>query len=336
MTINYRLFDLEKETNEVLFQLYKETYGDENPYRKRWDWEYDKNPRKKDLRIIVAESNGQIIGATTRLPITIKYEDRIINSAFSVNSMVHPNFRRMGVMDHLYHKGSELYDILFSKGTMPGMYKLIMKMGYKSVKPDTYMTALLSPLKWVFWKFRLYKSDTINSNSQKSNKKTGEYRLVDIFEDDFDEFYNRCLDSHEWVGIIKDHDYMNWRYIRNPFKSYKIFYRKKSDTIVSMVVLRSEGITGKLVDFIWDKNQIDEPDHTIKFIKKYFKKNGLLKATCWTLIEELRIVLKKNGFFERTDFMNLSKFSKFNDYDLFNDKKTFAFVEGDSDVEYIS
>lgn len=92
MTINYRLFDLEKESNELLFQLYKETYGDENPYRKRWDWEYDKNPRKKDLKIIVAESNGQIIGATTRLPITIKYKDRIINSAFSVNSMVHPNF----------------------------------------------------------------------------------------------------------------------------------------------------------------------------------------------------------------------------------------------------
>jgi hypothetical protein len=319
-----------------LFELFKATYGDDSAYRQRWNYEYEKNPHKDQIKIIIAESDGRFVGATTRLPFQIRWGKRIIDTAFSVNSMVHPQFRRMGIMDNLYHKGAEIFEILFSKGTAPGMFKLLIKMGYRTVLPDSNLTAVLSPVKWFLWKLKYYKKNIQLKDIDVNGY--GEFVPIRQFGQEFNTFVETNPPVEGWVEVVKNDKYMNWRYLDNPLKSYKAFYHLKNGKIQSVIVISSIGITGNIVDIKWDHTAKDEPKATLKFAKKYLKMNGIIKVKCWSVNTQFRTILMKNGFFSgRTaKNQNLSMYSNNSEHELFSSGLLYAFVDGDGDVEYLS
>lgn len=332
MSIKYGLYDYIKGNEERLFELFRETYGDDTPYRNRWKWEIEQNPYKDEIKIFTAESEGKVIGTTTRLPVTIKFKEQIINSAFSVNSMVHPEFRRRGIIQKLYEMSADSYDILYSKGTMPGMYKLLLKMGYKPIYPNTNLVCVLSPIKWVLWRLGIFKP-----NIRKPDIKSSlfqDFQKVKKINKEFDHFYERI--SKCYIGmVIKDSKFIRWRFDIIPHKHYDVFYRKVGEKIISYLVLSFSGSVGKIVDILWDKKAKDEPDRSIKFSKHYFKQNGLIKLSCWGTYEKLRYALKKQRFYDREEVHTFSIYSKKINIENLTDGKKFHFVESDSDAEYL-
>lgn len=332
MAISYRLFDLRKDDIQELFSLFSKTYGDSSGFETRLKWEYMQNPRSKEIKIFVAEENGKLAGSTTRLPVDILLEGEIINGAFSVDSMVHPDFRRRGIMKNLYKMSAEIIPVLLSKGTNPGMYNLLMSFGYKPVLPNTYMTTILSPVRWFWWRLKIYKPNRILSNLNLNAYE--DFQSVEKFSQEFDDFWKRVAPFYPGI-VMRDSAYMNWRYIDIPHRSYTVLYRMRQQKIISMVVLGGTGASGKIVDIIWDPKEKSEPTYTIKFAKRYFRKRGFIKLSFWGTLARVRESLKQNFFFDRGETPRFSVYTSPDKIDRFADGNNIHFVEGDGDSEYL-
>lgn len=333
MALNFRLFDFEKDNVEELFDLYRVVYKGSTAYEKRWRWEYEQNPLKDQFKIFIAKDGDKLVGATTRWPFKLKINDKIYHSAFNVNSMIHPDYRRQGIIETLYKTAMDHYDFVYSKGTIPAMYRALMKMGFQPIPSNSYMTCILSNLKWALWRLEWYKTKIDIENI--SFKDFLGFEKIDKFDEKFDRFRDRVIDQYS-VILDKDSIYMNWRYINNPLKSYKAFYRKKNSKIISMGVVSQNGTTAKLVDLIWDKTFKDEPCTTIKTVIKECKKAGFLKLVCWSSLKEFKEALKSNSFRIRKDVQTFCIYTdNLNFKSLIDESTSCFFVDGDGDTEYL-
>lgn len=331
--VEYRFFDLERDNATELYDLFRLTYGSDLSYRKRWLWEFEENPHKDRIVILLAQGEGEIAGVTTRLPVDIVMGNTLIEGAFSVNSMIHPGYRRMGIMDRLYKKSFELYPVLLSKGTTPNMYKLLMKLGYRGLGPQSAMTTLLSPVRWLLW--RMMGRAIPQGSLENVVEVSPAFEEIHLFGDEFDAFFKGIAGGYEAV-VHKTADYMNWRYIDNPLRSYKAFYGRRGGVIESMVVLSGCGIKGKIVDILWNNREKEALSRVVRLSKGYLRKCGYTKMSCWAPYGELKRALKKAWFLERGDFLNLSVFTEDQDFMALARRGRLHVVEGDGDSEYLT
>src|SRR5512139_2058549 len=100
-----------------------------------------------------------------------------------MDSMVHPNWRRLGLMERLYRKTFEEMPVLYSKGTTLDMYRLLGKLGYRDVLPNTILVRYLSPVRLLLRKAGIIK--------ELRTVPVGEalpegFSLIRVFEEDFD------------------------------------------------------------------------------------------------------------------------------------------------------
>ena len=221
MAIKYRCLDFQNEPVERLFELYEKIWGSSN-LRERWKWEYINNPKSDQIKVLIAEDGDRLVGATTRLPFEILIDGKLQLAYFSVNSMADAEYRGRGIMGTLYKKSAEIIPLLYSKGTTPGMYRLLMKLGYTPVVPNTYMVSLLSPIKWVLRKLKL---PIPLKKKPLQHEDTAEFDDIREFGDEFDDFWNRVAGQYPGI-VIKKKDYMNWRYIDIPHRDYEAYFHK--------------------------------------------------------------------------------------------------------------
>ena len=331
MTIKYRTFDFTTEDIRPIHKLFYITYGNKvDPAV--WRWKYDRNPKSSDIKIFVAENEGRIIAATTRIPADLKIGEDICRINFCVDSLVDLEFRRRGIMTSLYKYAADSMPILYSKGTNPGMYNLLINFGYRNVTPNTYMVKYLSLTKLLFNKVKIYHQKAAPASSAFD---TGDFKVIESFSKEFDEFWNRISCYYPGV-IVKDSRYMNWRYKEIPHRTYNAFYGMREGKIVSVIILRSRGrSSGSVADILWDPQEKDEPLNSIKFSIDYFKYLGFLKVTFWGTLGTLREDFRKHGFLTQKETPRFSVYIREGMRDSFADGKNIHFVDGDGDSEYL-
>lgn len=332
MSLTFRRFDHFNEEPERIFELFSKIYGNGDALRDRWYWEIMDHPSAREIRILVAEEGDKLAGATTRLPFTFVFKGKKYPAFYNVNSMVDPEFRRRGIMKRLYEWSAETMPLLFSKGTSPAMYSLLMRLGFQPIEPNTFLIAMLAPSKWLWWKItgRSKKPDL----SKPVSSSYTEFIEFDWFDDRLDVLYAHSI--NKFTGLAdKDQRYMNWRYRNIPHRTYRCFIREINEKPASVVVLGGIGSKGCIVDCIWDPTLFDEPLTTIKFARSWLQKAGFIKASCWATYEPFRDCLSKAGFLERRETPNFSVYSKHQDIRPFLTGNRLHFVHGDSDTEYI-
>lgn len=329
--MKYRIFDTTSENVDHLFALFEATYGDSVDYKNRWQWEYEEHPDKEHFKVFVAESGGSLVGATTRLPVFLTVRGQSLRAAFNCNSMVHPDYRRKGIMEKLYTQSASVIPVLLSKGTMPAMYRLLKRMGFTDVEPNNFMVALISPFRWLFWRLGLYRP--VPAFQAISLEEDMEFRDVVRYDVTFDQFFENISCQYDTL-ISKDADYMNWRYVNNTLKEYKTIQRVVAGRIVSSVVLAASGSHLRIVDLLFDSTEANEPERTLRFVRDYARKCGFLKLICWTTDKDLRRTLKKHWFWSRKETPQFTMFSlKYSPEEIMSGRV--AFFEGDGDAEYL-
>lgn len=330
--INYRLFDLQNENFEKIVSLYEATYGDPERFRRRTQWQYYTHPQKNRSRILVAEHDNKIAAASSHLPFDLLIDGKPQPAFYASDSMVHPEYRRRGIMETLTRMNAESIPVIYAKGTNPGMYNLRLKFGFRDVRPNNYMLCMLSPLAWLAAKVKVYRKapefiGTLMTEGM-------EVSPIARFEGEFDEFWAEV--SPRFPGIsLRNKEYMNWRYLSHPFKKYQPVYIKKNRRLVSLFVARAEGYSAYLVDILWDPQDSAEPSRTIRVAKRYLKKSGLNKIYFWATYGPLRRAMKKNLFFELKDTPKFTVFGPRELMDRLADGSRFHFVDGDCDNEYL-
>ena len=329
--IHYRRFNQHQEDPERIFSLFEKVYGDSAAIRRRWEWEFLRHPCHEDVRIYSAEYSGTIIGLTVRMPSTLWVDGQIKRAYFATNSMVLPEFRGQGVIRSLYHLASQNGDVQLSKGTAPGMYAVLQKIGYREIVPNTFQTCLLAPLKWVVSK--MFRKARFKTNENFCDMQHGEFYPLNGFSGEH-EVLTEPANTGFLGGVAKDIRTLNWRYFEIPHRKYHVFVRKCGTEIVSMLVLRLDGLAAYLVDILWAERAQDEPKTSIQFAKSAAVKMGAVKLMCWGTYEGLRSELRKQSFFERSDSPRFSYYSA-DEYFHGVNWTGFHFVHGDGDMDYL-
>jgi GNAT superfamily N-acetyltransferase len=294
-------------------------------------WKYRLNPMSADIKVFVAEHNGEIVGSTTRLPFDLIINRGSFRIYFNVDSFVHPQFQRKGIITLLYEHTRKIMPVMFSKGATMNMNAAIMKMGYRVLSPNAFQIKYLAPFQLLLKKFNLYSQESTPPKYEESFSPG--YHPVEEFGDEFDKFWERV--AHLYPGIIKKKSaYMNWRYLDIPHKTYHVFYRKIDERIITVLVFKIEKTHASIVDIIWDPTFKDEPEYSIGKLIEYAKKCRLMKITCWSTFHKLRHSLRQKGFIVRGYTQNFSLCSSPDTANNFSNVGNIHIVDGDSDSEY--
>lgn len=332
MSVSYRRIGMDAGEPDRLLDLFKAVYGGSRSLQNRWGWQYRGHPRRADIKIYVAEDGDTLAGATSFLPMELLAGGERLACHHASDSMVHPSFRRRGIMSELYRAAIDDIGIHCAKGVNPGMDKLFEKMGYVYVTPDTHLVAFLSPWKLFLEKATLSRPE--GSLPAHDAVVSEGFEPVTRFGAEFDAFAAAAQPQYPVVAS-RDASYMNWRYLDIPHQSYRAYYGRRGSEIVSALVVTGWAGTGSIVDLVWDARDTAEPARTIDFAKRLMKKAGFVRLKCWATLASLRATLERAGFVDRGERPRVFAYGRGASHEPFGDGGRIHLVDGDCDSEYV-
>ena len=205
------------EDEEGVHKLWKAAFGKEMS-SSLWHWKYLKNPYNRQMLLCVSET-GQMVVSYTGIPYRTNLQGKTVEMTQLMDIMSHPEYRKTGLFIKTAHAFFEIFgkDILFVYG-FPGKYHLDIGekyLGYKALtKSVSYLSAQI---------------DVLASRKAESGRIE---RIMDI-DASFDRLWEKCQDNYPF-SIIRNSDFVRWRFLNHPMKKYEIFgYRKDSDNGLS-------------------------------------------------------------------------------------------------------
>jgi GNAT superfamily N-acetyltransferase len=207
-------------------------------------WKFDRNPAGKAIHVI-AGSRHRLVGAVNFIPSRFLIDGSEILACQSVDTMVHPEFRRQG----LFTRMSELALACMSergwefKYNFPGEASLpgYLKLGHERLFDFDYWVA-------VNWK-QLIKR-VVNRALRISAQGVQNTSAHPEFGETFERLWERTRPS-QGITQVRDARYLQWRYGERPDKAYKLLIaEEKSGALKGFAVTAGANI----VD-IWTDNR---------------------------------------------------------------------------------
>lgn len=243
---------------EEIFKLWKAVYPTQELDRvhwiARWRWMYKGDPAGAS-RIWLAEDGDKIVGQYAVIPIMIKFASEISTGALSLATMTHPDYRHQGLFETLAKK-------TYAEAARNGIYIVygfpnefsypgfIRKLSWFDI---TTMQSMFKPLNWrnVVEKRignKLLLSMAIPVISLVGNKalfKTQQnpkipgltVTQISSFDDRINEFWARVSNQYP-IMVVRNKDYLNWRYVAVPDIDYTIYTAEKAGEIHGYMVFR--------------------------------------------------------------------------------------------------
>ena len=256
-----------KEDKEGILRLFREVWGEAivEKTRKRWEWEFEANPLKlrEEHKAFILEDGKKIVGLISSLWAPLKVHDKIIRALWVGYFTVHPDYRgrqglrlarAMVLREPYLHMG-------FPLGKVHRFWKWLG--ASESCRIDVYlhiinMQAFLA--RWVNNKI----FSAIAAGLWKGFRKIflgfrlkgcQEITLCEVqrFDERIDAFWKEVSREYKIIPI-KDHAYLNWRFLEYPGRKYSIWIAKREEKIVGYIICRLEQFEGlhrgHIVDFL--------------------------------------------------------------------------------------
>lgn len=276
-----------------IFELTKAVYPKERYNKEKWmqwwTWEFRNAPAGPAI-ILVAEQEDNIIGQLALIPLRMKIENQIVRAAIELDDMTHPDYRRQGIFFSLIREASivakeEDIRMIYASPTEMA-YSVHLKcerfgvQGFKFLfKPLTLRNILRN---YISNRFQLKLAIILGSliinlffRTKKSvNVNELTINRISSFDDSIDGFWRRVSSGYEII-VMRNKEYLNWRYVKISNKNYVIYLAKEKDEVCGYIVLRAEKpgdlIMGYIVDIIAPPNRMDVIDQLISAAIEYFE-----------------------------------------------------------------
>ena len=250
-----------------------------------WNWKYKFNPAGfwgEQGDIWIAEDRDEIVGYYAVIPEKLKFGSETITVAQSVDTAVHPDYRRMGIFSTLARKVySEVQNrYCFLSGFPSEMaYKGFLRLGWKDFRIVEFVKFLNydRPLRnffnnnFIVWsgKATLKTFGTLRFLSptflfKKYKGSSVKIQKVDRFPDEIDDFW-KVVRSENKMILERNATFLNWRFSKH-FGNYQIYTGRsiQDGSIVAYLVLRETEIDNiKNVLDIVDLYALPNEDKTI-------------------------------------------------------------------------
>jgi len=123
-------------------------------------------------------------------------------------------------------------------------------------------------------------------------------RIVSFFDDRINDLWNTVSKDYG-ILVVRDAEYLNWRYMKKPNGDYEVFLAERDDTIKGYMVLTTKMAKyqklGYIVDIFADSKNTMQ--NLIRTAIEYFNSKKVDLISTWTMNGSLcYMVLTENGF----------------------------------------
>jgi hypothetical protein len=275
--------------------------------KEHWTWKILETPLMVNP-VVVAETNGKIIGVHQGIAKKMKVGDKVILGNKSAEVGVHPEYRRMGVRNSMFQfkKKKEQFGVTFNISLTSN--PILVNARARSLKRGEVVSLdFPHPIKYLVriqdfdrvlrrikrectWQrtmilklgFNILK--TFNGIKRKlSSNITGpgdfSIKKISFFDDKIDDFWKNVKDDYYFI-VEKSKDYLNWRFCDKRGGAYDIWLATENDAIIGYMVLRVnqlivENPVGFVMEVLVLKNRLDVVDSLLKLAEKYFDEKGV-------------------------------------------------------------
>lgn len=280
-----------------------------------WNWKYMDNPAGVS-RIWVADHDGKIVGSRSTILVKMKIAGEPVMGSQNTDLLTHPDYRRQGIFSALEKKS---FDQLKDDGicitySLPGpmSYPSYMKSGsffdthavQTVIRPFNLENALKRRIKNMILMKICAVTGNIFINIFNRAKKHPEVDGLTItkissFDDRVNDFWKKISNDYEII-VVRDKEYLNWRYVDVPDVNYTIYLAEESEEICGYVVLgcaKQDILSGHILDII---APLDRPEVIHCLLSKaieYFEEEGVDIIFCKMIADKMFYkIFRKSGF----------------------------------------
>lgn len=183
-----------------------------------WNWKHYQNPFGKSY-VMLALDNDRLVGVRSFMKWDWKMNGQIYKCARCVDTVVHPNYRRMGLFSKLTKHGLEIMkkqDVSFifntpNKNSVEGY----LKMGWEKFGRTGLKIKVNNIFKSIY--FRL------NNNNFNTGLILENHQLSRLSKISLESFLKKSLTNENVLATKATSEYLFWRYSSVPTFNYGVF-----------------------------------------------------------------------------------------------------------------
>ncbi|MBU3193968.1 GNAT family N-acetyltransferase [Clostridium algidicarnis] len=299
----YRILEL---FNEVFKKEMKLEY---------WRWRYNKS-RKKYINLMWDDEN--LAGHYAVFPIKVKYNDRFIESGFSMTTMTSSNYKKLGIFKtlakNLYLDSYNELEVIWGFPNNNSLHGFVKYLEWKK----------LFDINMLMIDIELAERELKNKNNL--------IHIIDKFTNDYNKLFLDVSNEYDFI-VKRDIEYLNWRFIKNPVNKYYILEYREDNVLKGYSVYKiyneENVLYSDIVDFLAINKYV-----FIELIKEtllYIKNHSAKFANIWITDLEYKKQLFDVGFKDKglTTHFGILKNAEI---ETLKDCKKYYLTMSDSDI----
>lgn len=212
-----------------------------------FDWQYRGNPEGRAIIFLAEDSNGMIAAQYATIPIPLRFRGTRIVGSLSLNTVTHPDYRRLGlftktakaVYEQLPRQGIP-YTIGFpNENSYPGF---VRKLDFVDLGQPKFLVKILDPVPFVGGQDLANKwprfAALVRKVTKKLRRKTGSADFTRELPD-FDQLGIQDLWESVDLVVAADERWLTWRYLENPIANYRIMVAGNAKAPDGLIVSRA-------------------------------------------------------------------------------------------------
>ena len=186
-----------------------------------WKWRFNDNPAGKHMIKLMWENN-QLIGHYAVSPVSFSLEGKRELSTLSMTTMTHPEFGGLGIFGLL---ANALYNQLENELNVKAIW------GFPN---NNSHYGFIKNLKWLNLGQQSHLIIKANRIKAESSLQINTFQK---FEDEHANLISKACDQFQ-VKVLRDKDYLNWRYVQSPTSVYEKFEYRMHDELQGFLVVK--------------------------------------------------------------------------------------------------
>ena len=283
-----KILPLQNKNIEKLFSFRAVEFpqNDKQLDTERWKWLYLENPNIKGLPIPVwvMSADNEYVGSISSIPLFVKVGQEKTIISFGSDYFVNNKYLGLPAL-RLLKTMQKQYEINIGANLSDSAKKLFLKMGYIDLSSSIQMATIFIPvnakkrsikslIKYYF--YSLYRKVICNKKYFVCLSCTTPESTNDLWDK---------VESKINISIVKDFNYIKWRYEKCPSINYSFLTLGAGNDISAMAIITiledSEGVRrGMISDMLVDPDNSDSIYQILHECITYFKKSRC--SSCFT------------------------------------------------------
>jgi GNAT superfamily N-acetyltransferase len=275
-TDRWKVRDGNEKDMEGIFSLRRNAFGEMEKDKlepRFWRWQFIERPAGRAL-IHIVEDKSKVVGHFANLPSRFSFYGKVVHGTLSVDIMVHSDYRRKGIFRAMGEyaiqrvrdeNGLFMMACLIRRETIQGFKKMdwegVVELPVL-VYPIRFRGIVSRSLHFLPLRFLFGGTARLFCNLFFQRRKGGGSKEIVIEEirnldDRYESFWHKALSLYPILGV-RDRDYMTWRYLQHPTRTYTIYQAEKLGEMKGFIVLRKVDLLNFHSAIIVDLLALDE------------------------------------------------------------------------------